>query len=90
MEIRVIGRKEECEVAKRYYDSLREHPQTKSVSISKLCPCRRSAELFRIYIKIEYYDEPTEEANVGLSDETALDLRTVHNAHVSAIQRRRA
>lgn len=86
MEIRVIGRKEECEVAERYYDSLREHPQTKSVRISKLCPCRRSAELFRIYIKIEYYDEPKGE----LSDETALDLRTVHNAHVSAIQRRRA
>lgn len=86
MEIRVIGRKEECEVAKRYYDSLRDHPQTKSVSISKFYPCRGSAELFRIYIEIEYYDEPKGES----ADETALDLRTVHNAHISAIQRRGA
>jgi len=53
MEIRVIGRKEECETAKQYYDSLRGHPQTRSVSISNFYPCRGSAELFRIYIKIK-------------------------------------
>ena len=86
MKIRVIGTKEECEVAKRYYNGLRENPQTKSVEISRLYPCRGSSELFRIYIEVNYYDVPREGA---LSDETSLDLRTIHNAHVSAIQRRK-
>ena len=90
MEIRVIGRKEECETAKQYYDSLRGHPQTRSVSISNFYPCRGSTELFRIYIKIEYYDEPGVGGEVKQTDATALDLRTIHDAHVSAIQRRKS
>ena len=90
MEIRVIGRKEECETAKRYYNGLREHPQTKSVSVSKFYPNRGSAELFRIYIKIEYYDEPGVGGEVKQTDATALDLRTIHDAHVSAIRRRKS
>lgn len=90
MEIRVIGRKEECETAKQYYDSLRRHPQTRSVSISNFYPCRGSTELFRIYIKIEYYDEPKGHGNNEPSEETALDLRTIHDAHVSAIRRRKS
>lgn len=89
MKIRVIGTKEECETARTYYDGLRKDPQTKSVEISRLYPCRGSAELFRIYIEVNYYDVPQERGNGAPSDETALDLRTIHNAHTSAIQRRR-
>ncbi len=89
MKIRVIGTKEECEVAKRYYNGLREHSQTKSVSVSKFYPCRGSAELFRVYIEVEYYDEPGAGGEVKQTDATALDLRTIDNAHVSSIQRRR-
>ncbi len=88
MEIRVIGRKEECETAKQYYDSLRSHPQTRSVSISTFYPCRGSAELFRVYIKIEYYDEPGAGGEVKRTDATALDKRTINNAHVSVIRKR--
>ncbi len=89
MKLRVIGTKEECETAKRYYDSLRKDPRTKSVEISKRYPSRGSAELFRVYIEVNYYDVP-EERESGTTDETALDRRTIHNAHVSAIQRRSA
>lgn len=87
MKIRVIGTKAECETAKRYYDSLRKHPQTKSVEVSKLYPSRYSRELFRIYIEIEYYDVPQEHGSTAPSEGTELDLRTIHNAHVSAIER---
>ena len=89
MKIRVIGTKEECETAKAYYNSLREHPQTKSVSISGFYPCRGSAELFRVYIEIEYYDEQRARGNRASADAGVLDLTTIHNAHVSAIQRRK-
>lgn len=55
MKIRVMGTKEECEQAQRYYLSLGNTDGVKSVSISELYPNRNSFNIFRVYIDVEYY-----------------------------------
>lgn len=56
MEIRVMGTEEECELARSYYRALEESPNVKSVSVSRRYPNRGSNTLYRVYIKVEYYD----------------------------------
>ena len=55
MKIRVMGTKEECEQARRYYSALSGDENVKSVSISDLYPNRNSFNIFRVYIDVEYY-----------------------------------
>lgn len=79
MKIRIIGTAEECAVAQRYYESLRDHAATKYVSVSSFYPCRGSADLYRVYIEIEYYDGIRAEQSDGA--ETS-DNRTIDEAYV--------
>ena len=48
MKIRVMGTKEECEQARRYYSALSGDENVKSVSISELYPNRNSFNIFRV------------------------------------------
>lgn len=83
MKIRVIGTAEECGTAQRYYKSLRNHATTKSVSVSRFYPCRGSADQYRVYVEIEYYDCIGAEHSDGKRARET-DLRTINDAHVSA------
>lgn len=55
MKIRVMGTKEECEQAQRYYLSLGNTDGVKSVSVSTLYSNRGSVNIYRVYIEVEYY-----------------------------------
>lgn len=55
MKIRVMGTKEECEQAQRYYLSLGNTDGVKSVSVSTLYSNRGSVNIYRVYIDVEYY-----------------------------------
>lgn len=56
MKLRVIGTKEECALAREYYNSLRGQENVKYVCVSGFYACRGSADLFRIYIEVAYFD----------------------------------
>lgn len=56
MKIRVIGTREECKQAKTYYEGLRSEHNVKYVCVSGFYSCRGSADLYRIYIEVEYFD----------------------------------
>ena len=55
MKIRIMGTREECEVAKKYYRGLEGTPEVKSVTVSDLYANRGSSTVFRVYIDVEYY-----------------------------------
>ena len=56
MKIRIMGTKEELEVASSYYRSLEKEDFIKSVVVSKQYQNRGSSTVFRLYIDIEYKD----------------------------------
>ena len=56
MEIRIMGTESECQAAREYYRELERESNVKSVSISKNYPNRGSNTIFRVYVKVEYYD----------------------------------
>lgn len=60
MKIRVMGTENECCVARAYYEALEREPNVKFVQVSKLYPNRGSNTLFRLYVEVEYKDEPNE------------------------------
>lgn len=68
MKIRVMGTKEECEQARRYYRSLGNTDGVKSVSVSTLYPNRGSVNIFRVYIEVEYFDISAPSSNPALTD----------------------
>ena len=55
MEIRVMGDRNECNVAAAYYRELEKDPNVKLVQVSKLYPNRGSSTAFRLYVEVEYY-----------------------------------
>jgi len=56
MDIRYTGTKNECNIVINYYKQLESDPRIKSMQISHLYPNRGSNMLFRIYVKVEYFD----------------------------------
>lgn len=60
MKIRVMGTENECCVARAYYEALEQEPNVKFVQVSRLYPNRGSQKLFRLYVEVEYKDEPDE------------------------------
>ena len=50
MKIRIMGTREECEVAKKYYRGLECTPEVKSVTVSDLYANRGSSTVFRVYV----------------------------------------
>ncbi len=57
MKIRVMGTKDECELATQYYSEFEKQPFVKSVQISRLYANRGSNTIFRVYIDIETKEE---------------------------------
>lgn len=68
MKIRVMGTKPECEQAQRYYLSLGNEDGVKGVSVSKLYPNRKSVNIYRVYIEVEYFDISAPSSNPALTD----------------------
>lgn len=60
MKLRVMGTRDECEIARAYYAALEAQANIKYVSVSTLYPNRNSDKLFRVYIDIEYRSETEE------------------------------
>ena len=60
MKIRVMGTENECCVARVYYEALEREPNVKFVQVSRLYPNRGSNTLFRLYVEVEYKNEPDE------------------------------
>ena len=56
MKIRVMGTKDECELARKYYRELEKDANVKSVVVSDLYANRGSSTVFRVYVDIEYRD----------------------------------
>ena len=56
MKIRIMGTKDECELARKYYRELEKDANVKSVVVSDLYANRGSSTVFRVYIDIEYRD----------------------------------
>lgn len=56
MKIRIMGTKDECELARKYYRELEKDPNVKSVVVSMLYANRGSSTVFRVYVDIEYRD----------------------------------
>lgn len=56
MKIRITGRKEELELAEKYYLNLMNESYVKSLTISNFYPNRGSTNQYRLYVDIEYYD----------------------------------
>lgn len=56
MKIRIMGRKEECELAMAYYCGLEKEDYVKSVQVSQYYPNRGSNTVYRLYVDIEYRD----------------------------------
>ncbi len=55
MKIRVMGTKEECELAQEYYkEFVYNNEQVQSYSISDLYANRGNSNLYRVYIDINY------------------------------------
>ena len=54
MKIRIMGTKEELEVAKEYYSGLSKEDYVKTITISDFYPNRISGNQYRLYIDIEY------------------------------------
>ncbi len=55
MKIRVMGTKEECELAQEYYkEFVHNNEQVQSYSISDLYANRGNSNLYRVYIDITY------------------------------------
>ncbi|MDE7107176.1 MAG: hypothetical protein K2O39_02515 [Clostridiales bacterium] len=52
MKIRVMGTREECEQAQRFYTQLSKGDNVLSSSVSELYPNRGSTNQFRVYIEI--------------------------------------
>lgn len=55
MKIRVMGSKDECNVAAAYYRELEKDPNVKLVQVSNLYANRGSSTAFRLYVEVEYY-----------------------------------
>lgn len=60
MKLRVMGTKDECELARQYYSALEREPNVKYVSVSRNYTNRGSNTLFRVYIEVEYKSETEE------------------------------
>lgn len=60
MKLRVMGTKDECVLAQKYYQALEEQDNVKSVEVSGLYPNRGSNTIFRVYIEIAYKSEAEE------------------------------
>lgn len=56
MKIRIMGTKDECELARKYYRELEKDTNVKSVVVSDLYANRGSSTVFRVYVDIEYRD----------------------------------
>ena len=56
MKIRIMGTKDECELARKYYRELEKDSNVKSVVVSMLYANRGSSTVFRVYVDIEYRD----------------------------------
>lgn len=56
MKIRIMGTKDECELARKYYRELEKDANVKSVAVSDLYANRGSSTVFRVYVDIEYRD----------------------------------
>ena len=56
MKIRIMGTKEELEVASSYYRSLEKEDYVKSVVVSRQYANRGSTTIFSLYIDIDYND----------------------------------
>ena len=56
MKLRIMGTKDECKQAQRFFDKLgNSNIEVKYVSVSGLYSNRGSNQLFRVYIDIEYW-----------------------------------
>lgn len=56
MKIRIMGTKEECELATKYYQELeRSDKNVRCMTISDLYPNRGSTTVYRLYVDVEYY-----------------------------------
>ena len=56
MKIRIMGTKEECELATKYYQELeRSDENVRCMTISDLYPNRGSTTVYRLYVDVEYY-----------------------------------
>ena len=67
MKLRVIGTKDECALAQEYYNSLRGKENVKYVCVSGFYSCRGSADLFRVYIEVAYFDTVEQQTKSLLS-----------------------
>ncbi len=56
MKMRIMGTKDECELARKYYRELEKDTNVKSVVVSDLYANRGSSTVFRVYVDIEYRD----------------------------------
>ena len=54
MKIRIMGPKDECELARKYYRELEKDPNVKKVVVSAPYANRGSSTEFRVYVDIEY------------------------------------
>ncbi len=60
MKLRVMGTKDECQLAQTYYGGLERQDNVKYVSVSGLYPNRGSNTLYRVYIEVCYKSETEE------------------------------
>lgn len=56
MKLRIMGTKQECEQAKKYYSALRTDININYVEISELYPNSGSSTLYRLYVEVSYRD----------------------------------
>lgn len=56
MKIRIMGTKDECELARKYYRELEKDANVKKVVVSDPYANRGSSTEFRVYVDIEYRD----------------------------------
>jgi len=66
LKIRIMGTKDECALAGKFFKELEQKPSVKYASISGLYANRGSAKLYRLYVEIEY-NETIEKGNFQLT-----------------------
>ena len=93
MKIRVMGTREECEQAQRFYEHLSESDNVLHSSVSGLYPNRGSKKQYRVYIeivckteKIDIYNEAFMIMS-GYADEPNTEDETLFPACLDDVQR---
>lgn len=65
MKIRIMGTKDECELARKYYRELEKDANVKKVVVSDPYANRGSSTEFRVYVDIEYRESALSQKIIG-------------------------